>query len=213
MTSFHILDELTDDERRGVLSLAHRRAFRRHDAIFREGDPGDTVHLIDKGHVAVRVSTPRGDEATVRVLGPGDLFGELAVLDPSPRVATIVALDAVETLSLHRDVVQQLRIDHRSVDRVLLSAAHREVRRLSLTLTEAMYISVPKRLARQLQQLAALFASDELLVTQEDLAGLCGSSRQTTNQCLHDLQVAGVVALGRSKVTVLDHDQLARAAR
>jgi CRP-like cAMP-binding protein len=213
MTHFGILDELTDDQRRSLLSLAHRRKFRRHEAIFREGDPGDTVHLLDRGHVAVRVTTPAGDEATVRVLGPGDHFGELAVLDPSPRVATIVALGAVETLALHRNVVQQLRVDHRSVDRVLLTAAHREVRRLSLALSEAMYTPVPKRLARQLCNLVTLFDSDVLPVTQDDLAGLCGSTRQTTNQCLHDLQVAGIIALGRSKVTVLDNERLASAGR
>lgn len=213
MTRFGILDELTDDHHRHVLSLARRRSFRRHDAIFREGDPGDTVHLLDKGHVAVRVTTPEGDEATVRVLGPGAVFGELAVLDPGPRVATVVALDAVETLALHRDIVEQLRTDHPSVDRALLTAAHREIRRLSLALTDAMYVAVPKRLARQLRMLAGLFGSEVLPVTQDDLAGLCGSTRQTTNQCLQELQAAGVIELGRSKVTIVDAAKLDRAAR
>lgn len=103
------------------------------------------MHLIDKGHVAVRLTTPAGEVATLRILGPGDLFGELAVLDPGPRMATTVALDAVETLSLHRTVVDQLRADHTSVDRVLLTASQREVRRLSAALSEVLYTSVPTR--------------------------------------------------------------------
>lgn len=196
-----------------MLTMARRRKFRRNEAIFREGDPGDSVHLLDRGHVAIRVTTPDGEVATVRVLGPGELFGELAVLDPGPRMATTVALDAVETLSLHRSDIEELRVRHRSVDRVLLTASQREVRRLSLALTEVLHTSVATRLARHLERLSQVFDSDELPVTQDDLAGLCGTTRQTANQVLHDLQESGAISLGRAKVTVVDHELLARAAR
>ena len=63
------------------------------------------MYLLDKGHVAIRAATPQGDTATMRVLGPGHWFGEIAVLEGGPRAATVVALDATETLSLHRDVI------------------------------------------------------------------------------------------------------------
>lgn len=213
MARFDILRELSESDERAVLAMARRRKFRHNEAIFREGDPGDSVHLIDKGHVAVRLTTPAGEVATLRILGPGDLFGELAVLDPGPRMATTVALDAVETLSLHRTVVDQLRADHTSVDRVLLTAPQREVRRLSAALSEVLYTSVPTRLARHLVRLAEVFAGDVLPLTQDDLAGLCGTTRQTANQVLQELQAAGVVVLGRGKVTIVDHAHLARAAR
>ena len=213
MARFDILRELSESDERAVLAMARRRKLRHNEAIFREGDPGDSVHLIDKGHVAVRLTTPAGEVATLRILGPGDLFGELAVLDPGPRMATTVALDAVETLSLHRTVVDQLRADHTSVDRVLLTASQREVRRLSAALSEVLYTSVPTRLARHLVRLAEVFAGDVLPLTQDDLAGLCGTTRQTANQVLQELQAAGVVVLGRGKVTIVDHAHLARAAR
>ena len=213
MARFDILRELSESDERAVLAMARRRKFRHNEAIFREGDPGDSVHLIDKGHVAVRLTTPAGEVATLRILGPGDLFGALAVLDPGPRMATTVALDAVETLSLHRTVVDQLRADHTSVDRVLLTASQREVRRLSAALSEVLYTSVPTRLARHLVRLAEVFAGDVLPLTQDDLAGLCGTTRQTANQVLQELQAAGVVVLGRGKVTIVDHAHLARAAR
>ena len=167
MARFDILRELSESDERAVLAMARRRKFRHNEAIFREGDPGDSVHLIDKGHVAVRLTTPAGEVATLRILGPGDLFGELAVLDPGPRMATTVALDAVETLSLHRTVVDQLRADHTSVDRVLLTASQREVRRLSAALSEVLYTSVPTRLARHLVRLAEVFAGDVLPLTQD----------------------------------------------
>ena len=89
-----------------VLAAARRRQFSKGDTVFYEGDPGSTLHLIDRGHVAVRVLTPMGETATLRVLGPGDYFGDLAVISPAPRSATITALDAVETLSVHRGVFE-----------------------------------------------------------------------------------------------------------
>ena len=212
MARFAIFRELSDAEEAAVLALARRREFRRNEPLFHEGDPGDTVHLIDKGHVAVRVTTPLGDIATVRVIGRGGLVGEMAVLDATPRSATVVALDPVETLSMHRDVVAQARRDHPTLDRALLAAALNEVRRLSGALTEALYVPTPKRLARHLLALATLFGGD-IPLTQDDLAGLSGSTRQTVNQLLGDLQKVGAIAVSRGKVAVLDRTLLERAAR
>ena len=86
-----LLSSLTADEQMRVISQTHRRRFRKGEIIFHEGDPGDSLHLIAKGHVAVRRSTPLGDVATLLVLGPGDFFGEMALLDRGPRHATVIA--------------------------------------------------------------------------------------------------------------------------
>src|ERR1700693_5943215 len=101
---WRLLSALTADEQRQVISQTHRRRFAKGEVIFHEGDPGDTMHLIAKGHVAIRRTTPLGDVATLIVLGPGDFFGELVMVSPqSGRNATVVTLDATETLTLHRD--------------------------------------------------------------------------------------------------------------
>ena len=115
-----LLDVVSAEQRRRLLSHARRRRFKRGEVVFHEGDPGDALHLVDKGHVAVKRSTPLGDVATLLVMGPGDFFGELAVVAPGPRSATVVALDPVETLALHREVFDDLRQTHPAVDRVLI---------------------------------------------------------------------------------------------
>src|SRR4051812_31226583 len=99
---WQLLSSLADDDRRTLLTMARRRRFRRNEVIFHEGDPGDAFHLISKGRVAVRVNTPLGETATLVILGPGEYFGEMAILSPAPRNATVVALEPVETMSLHR---------------------------------------------------------------------------------------------------------------
>src|ERR1700712_2917485 len=141
-----LFDGVSPEQTRAVLQLARRRKFARGEVVFHEGDPGDTLHLIERGHVAVRITTPLGDTATLRVIGPGEHFGELAVVSPAPRNASIIALEPTETLALHRDQLNQARRNHPDVDRILLESVVHEVRRLSEALVEAMYVPVSSRL-------------------------------------------------------------------
>ena len=214
---WQILSSLDEASRRRVLGHSRRRRFRRREVIFHEGDPGDSLHLLASGHVAVRVSTPLGDVATLRVLGPGDFFGELAIISEAPRNASVVALEAAETLSLYRSDIEELRRDHRDVDRLLLAAAAAEIRRLSSQLLDALYVPVPKRLARRLVELASLYeeasAPIVLPLTQEDLAELAGTSRPTVNKVLQNLEEAGALTVSRGRVTVLDSAVLERWGR
>ena len=83
---------LSEEDRRELLRIARRRRFARNEVVFHEGDPADTLHLLDRGHVGVRTTTPLGDVALLSVLGPGEAFGEMALIDQSPRNATVVAL-------------------------------------------------------------------------------------------------------------------------
>ena len=209
-----LLDAASDAERTAVLSAARRRRFARGEVIFHEGDPGDTLHLVDKGHVAVRVSTPLGDLATQRIHGPGDFFGELAVVSPAPRNATLFALDAVETLSLHRDQIDELRDRHPQIDRVLLEATVAEVRRLSSQLLDALYLPVPKRIARRIVELAAKWPDGaEIPLTQGDIAELCGTTRSTANKILAKQEESGLITLRRGRLTILDLEGLRRSGR
>lgn len=212
-----LLDVLTEEQAREVLRIARRRKFAKGQAVFHEGDPGETLHLVDKGKVAVRITTPLGDVATLRILAPGDFFGEIALLSPGPRMASVDALEPTETLGLHRDDFDELRGRHPGVDRVLLEAAVSEVKRLSVALVDALYVPVPRRLARRLLELAAMYGSGDgpatITLTQDDLAGLCGTTRPTVNQVLMQLLDEGVVTLSRGRVTVVDRARLARIAR
>ena len=108
---FFLLAPLAPTDRQRVLTAARLRRFDRDAVIFWAGEPGNSLHLIASGHVAAQVTTPRGDIATVRILGPGEHFGELALVSPGPRSATMRALDPVETLVLGFEDFQRLRED------------------------------------------------------------------------------------------------------
>jgi CRP-like cAMP-binding protein len=213
-----LLQPLSDEERREVLQLAHRRRFKRGEVVFHEGDPGDTLQLIERGHVAMRVTTPMGDVATLNVMGPGGSFGDLALVgELGVRNSTVVALDAVEVLALHRNDFGDLRRRHRSFDEVLVVALANDVRRLSARLAEAHFLPVETRVYRRLVDLTEVFANgDETIViplTQEDLASLAGTTRPTVNVTLRSAQDDGVLRISRGRMEVLDEAMLRKRAR
>lgn len=213
-----LFDGLAVEQTRAVLGLARRRKFSRGEVVFHEGDPGDTLHLIDRGHVAVRVTTPLGDMATLRIIGPGEYFGELALVSPAPRSATITALEPTETLVLHRDQINRVRLEHPDVEQALLDLVVGEVRRLSAALLDAMFAPVPLRLARQLVGLARSYQADAqgrvvIPLTQDDLASLCGTTRPTINQLIGKLTDNKLLEVARGRVIVTDLPGLARKAR
>ncbi len=214
----HLLSSLSADERAQVLAAATARQFARGDVVVHEGEPGESLHLVRSGRLAVRVSTPAGDSATLSVLSPGDAFGELALLGGRHlRTATVVALEASETLALSRAAFDSLRRAHPAIERVLEQALARRVEVLSQALLEALYVPVDQRVVRRLVDLAATYGGEVaagspvvIPITQDDLAGMAGTTRPTTNQVLQRLADEGVLGLGRGRIELRDLPALRR---
>ncbi|GAB0103282.1 Crp/Fnr family transcriptional regulator [Nocardia sp. JMUB6875] len=219
MAEFELLEGLSPDERRQFLAACTPRRFRRRDIVCHEGDPGDCVHLILAGRLLVRVTTPLGHAATLTMLGPGEMFGEQALLSPEARrTATIVAVTDAETLTLNRVQLERLRREYPQVERFLTTSLAAQVRRLSAAVLEALYLPVETRVLRRLADLAARYgdgggAPTVIQLTQEDLASMAGTTRATANKVLRELEDQGVVRLGRGSLTVLDRARLAKRAR
>ena len=204
------------DQRRLIAGL-RRRAYRRDEVIFHQGDPADTLHLIAAGHVTVRVTLPGGEFVIVNILGPGEAFGEHALIGGSrPRTATVVALEQCETLSLSRDEFERLRTSYPGVDRFLVELLSARVDRLNGHLLEALYLPAERRVLRRLLYLCQLWAGDEqrvvIPVTQEMLASLAGTTRPTANQVLGRLAASQVVEVSRGQIVVLNRKELDRRA-
>jgi CRP/FNR family cyclic AMP-dependent transcriptional regulator len=200
-----------------LLSIARRRTFRRGEVVFHMGDPADTLHLIASGRFAVRVQTALSDVVILTVLGPGQLFGELALLQPDARrSATVEALEPGETRSVHRPDFEELRRRHPQVSEVLIAILAGQVQRLSRQLLEALHLPADTRVLRRVSELAELYGPGDGEVTiplrQEDLAGLAGTSRATVNRVLREEEERGTVRLGRGRLVVLDRAALARRA-
>lgn len=216
---WQILEGVPEEDVQRVLDMARRRTFRKGEIVFHEGDPGDTLHLVRSGRFAVKVSTQYADEAILAVLRAGDIFGELALLSPgAPRSATVVALEAGETMSVHQLDFGRLRREQPGVGDVLISVLSAQVRRLSRHLLEALYTPADTRVRRRVLELVEIYTGDDpslpvtIPLTQDDLADLAGTSRATVNRVLREDEARGIVELGRGRTLVIDRAGLTKWA-
>jgi CRP/FNR family cyclic AMP-dependent transcriptional regulator len=208
-----LLEGVSEEELRRTLEMARTRTFERDEVIFHEGDPADSVHLIERGRVAVRATTRHGQRATLSVLGPGEAFGELALLGSvARRSATIVAIEPVVTQSIYEADFQRLRRQYPQVADVLIALLSEHVRRLSSQLLDALFLPAESRVRKRLLELAESYEERDgetvIPLRQEDLADLAGTSRATVNRVLREEARRGTVRLTRGRTIVLDRKEL-----
>jgi CRP/FNR family transcriptional regulator, cyclic AMP receptor protein len=213
-----VLEGVPDEEVRRLLSVARRRTFARNEVVFHQGDPAEAMHVVWNGRFAVRIRSAIGDATTVAILGPGEAFGELALLDDdSERSATVVALERAETRSIARSDFTKLRSEQPQVNELLLRLLARRLRRTNDLLAEALYLPADVRVLRRIRELAELYGPGEgagvIPLTQEEIAELAGTSRATVNRVLRAEERAGSIELTRGRTTVLDPHRLGSSAR
>jgi CRP/FNR family transcriptional regulator, cyclic AMP receptor protein len=222
VTSEHVkptfLSVVSREASQWIHSVSSRRRFKRGEVIFHQGDPGDTVHFINRGHVAIRMTTPVGDVATLAVLGPDEFFGEQALLSPDHRrTATASAVEHAETQSLRREQFDELRLAQPAVDQFLIDMLAGQVRRLSSQLQEALYVSAEKRVLRRTSEMAQSYAGSErptiIPLTQDDIASMAGTSRPTANRVLKAAEADGLLVVARARIEVADAEMLAARCR
>jgi CRP/FNR family transcriptional regulator, cyclic AMP receptor protein len=216
---WRLLEGVPPEDVRQLLQVARRRTFRRGEVVVHQNDPADSMHLVVKGRFAIRVTTPLGEQATVAVSGPGDMFGEIALLGPDHRrSATVEALEEAETLCVHESDFTRVRSEHPNVTEVMVGFLANEVRAMNERLLEALYVPAERRVLRRVSELTRVYPGrgdgpSEIPLTQETLAGMAGTSRATVNAVLRDAQERGLVELSRGSIRVVDREGLARRAR
>ncbi|MBA3382909.1 MAG: Crp/Fnr family transcriptional regulator [Actinobacteria bacterium] len=218
MVEWPLLSDLAPANVRELLSIARRRTFDKGEIVFHRDDPAESLHLIARGRFAARIGTSAGGSVLLDVLGPGQAFGELALLLPGERrSATVSALEDGETRSVFRDDFARLQRSHPGVKDVLLRLLAEQVRRTSDRIVEAHHVDADTRVRRRLCELAESYGSGDgepvVPLTQEDLAAIAGTSRATVNRVLREEEKRGTVALKRGHVRVLDVQNILHRCR
>ena len=214
---FSRLDDAT--MARCIESLRSRR-YRRNETIFHQGDPGDSLYVIDSGSVKIVLPDPEGEAgAIIATLSAGDFFGELALLDGENHSATAIALETTEALVLRRDAFDRLVDEDPSLRRALFAGLAGELRRLTYHVGELHFLDLPGRLARRIVRTAREADADahgEIRLSwpfsQSELAAMIGGTRQTVNRLLADFAAEGLIRIEKETLIVPDLDRLERAA-
>jgi CRP-like cAMP-binding protein len=212
---WRLLSDVSAEDVRLLVSVARRRRFQRGEVVFHRHDPGDSLHLIVSGRFAVRVMTPLGDMVWIAVRGPGENFGEMALVeDDARRSATVSALEDAETFAVRKPEFDGLRHRYPGIDRVLIAFLAGEVRMLDERLLEALYLSADRRLLHRLHELSKIYRQPDgsavIPLTQEELAEFAGTARATVNRVLREEQARGTLELQRGQTRILNADELAQ---
>lgn len=197
------------------------RRFRRGEVIFHIGDPGDALFVIVSGDVKISLPSETGDEAILATLRPGDVFGELALLDGAPRSASATALGPTETVVLPRDRFRELLATEAGFRDALLASIAGELRRLTHHVEELHFLDITGRLAARLVRLAEEGGTPmpdgaiqlRANLTQADLAAMVGCTRQSVNKLLGQFTDNGLVRLERDGIVVADLAGLTATSR
>jgi CRP/FNR family cyclic AMP-dependent transcriptional regulator len=193
-----------------------RRSVRRGATIFAKGDPGSGLMAVLWGSVKISVPTADGREAVLNIINPGEIFGEIALLDGRPRTADAVAMDDCELMVIERrDFIPFLRGEP-DIALKFIEILCARIRRTSEQVEDVMYLSFPGRLAKTLLQLTggidASAAHRNVRITQRELSNIIGMSRESTNKQLRAWEERKWVELQRGGIAVLDANALIRLA-
>jgi CRP/FNR family cyclic AMP-dependent transcriptional regulator len=197
----------------------HSIEFPRGHRVFVEGEPGDRLYIIISGKVKIGRRSPDGHENLLTIAGPSDMFGELSLFDPGPRKSNATTITEVRAVSMDRETLRAWVADRPDTAEQLLRVLARQHRHATNNLADLIFTDVPGRIARQLLQLAHRFGTHEhgaLRVThdltQEEIAQLVGSSRETVNKTLSDFARRGWIRLDGKSVLISDTERLAHRA-
>jgi CRP/FNR family cyclic AMP-dependent transcriptional regulator len=214
---FPMLHTLSDEQLRAVEQVARYFEAPRGEAIYTAGDPSDSVFLLKSGVIRMVVNEPGRPDAILAFLFPGDVFGELAVVDESPRDHAAVAHEDVVLCAVAREDLLRMMRDLPSFGYEITKAIGSHLRSFRTRVADLLYQSAPARVARALLLLAessGIRDADGILVpvrlSQSDLAHLTGLSRETVNAVMQEFREHGLAEHSSHSIRVRQPDALAR---
>ena len=202
---------LGEEAIRAIAGLCTKRQLESGEMLFQKGDKGDALYGVRRGRIRIETGTASGGRLALNVLGPGDLFGEIALFDGQPRTADAIAAEPSELFTVRRsDFLGYLEREPRVTLRLLELLCQR-IRWVSDRMEEAVLMPLHARLARRLCALADDFGS-EVHISQEELGVYVGAARESVNRQLQEWRRAGIIELRRGRISLIDMDRLTAAA-
>ena len=216
LKSATIFAGLPDDALARLEAHCVSRTYQRNQYLWYQGDDGARLVVVASGLVKVVLSSAQGDEVVLTTLGPGAIIGELAVLDGSPRSASVVAAEPTTVVLLSRATVLELLNRHPSVLDALLRSLGNLIRRLTEQAGDLVFLDLAGRVAKLLLHLAEAHGAGstvlDLGLSQSDLAAMVGATRPAVNRVLQNLATRGVIEVDGQRIVLINIAELRRRA-
>ena len=199
-----------DEKRLGVLvPMMMRTSFSRNETIIGAGDPTDSLYIVISGRLKVLMSDEQGREVILAILGTGEFFGEMGLLDDSPRSASVVTLESCELLSISKTDFKRCLAENSDLSLMVMRGLVRRLREADQKIGSLALMDVYGRVARLLLEMAEDVGGEKMVVkklSKQDIAKMIGASREMVSRVMKDLELGGYIeARGRSLVL---HDNI-----
>jgi CRP-like cAMP-binding protein len=202
-----LLRHLEVDARRRIVGCARNRRYAAGETVFLKGSAGTGMMTVLSGRVRISALSRQGKEIVLNVIEPGEVFGEIALLDGKERSADATALTDCEVLVLERrDVFAYLEANPKACLK-LIEVLCQRLRRTTEQFEDHFFLQLPHRLAKTLVRLTT-DDHDTVRLSQRELANLVGGTRESTNKHLNEWKRDGFIAIEDSAITVLDRGAL-----
>ncbi|MBI3965331.1 MAG: Crp/Fnr family transcriptional regulator [Chloroflexi bacterium] len=215
-----IVSALDEADIAALEKLARRRRYKRGEVIFHRDDEGTTFYTVLSGWVRIYTSSDSGDEVTLALLGTGEFFGELSLLDGEPRSATAQAVEDCETLVLHRTDLHAFLESRPKAAIAMLGVLSQRLRRTDQLVEDAAFLDIPARLAKRILELVESHGIQtpagwqiDARFTHADLAAMVGSTRVSITKALKQYSDAGYITIDDRHIVVRKMEALRRRAR
>lgn len=210
-----LFNGLNREELQAFADVTRERSYPRGSVILFENDPGDSLFVVRSGRVKVVLIGEDGREVILGVLGVGEYFGEMALIDASPRSAHVIAMDDAALIVLRREDFRRRVESNPSVAWSLLSELSRRLRRADEKIGGLVLLDVPGRIARLLLDMADEAGANtiEKSLTHQTIAQMIGASRETVSRAMKDFQDAGWISVERRRISLSNRDALEHRAQ
>jgi CRP/FNR family cyclic AMP-dependent transcriptional regulator len=219
LTNVPLFQGLGLEELDALIPVTRTVSLTKREELFHKGDEGAQVYVVIRGKLKVLTTSDSGDDVVFSILGPGEVFGEIALLGGTPRTATVTAIDPCELLIIdRRDFLSFLR-GHPEVAIKLLEVLAQRMKRVSEFVEDTLFLNLPLRLAKKLLSLARAYGRPhaeglrlDLKLSQEEWGDLVGTTRESINKQLRAWTDEGLITIDRGYIVIHNRRELEKLA-
>ncbi|MEX0638039.1 MAG: cyclic nucleotide-binding domain-containing protein [Burkholderiales bacterium] len=208
LRSVPLFSSVPEEQLRLLTTLVTRRSSTRGSIIMTAGDPTDSLYIILSGRLKVMMSDADGKEVILSILGPGEFFGEMGLIDDKPRSASVVAIEPCELLAITRRDFRKCMTDNAEMAMAVMRGLVRRLREADRKIGSLALLDVYGRVARLLLDMSETVDGQKMVtkrLPKQDIAKMIGASREMVSRVMKDLQVGGFIEMRGSTILLRDN--------
>ena len=207
LKSVPLFASFPDDQLRTLVSVVTRRSAPRSSVIMAAGDPIDSLYIVISGRLKVMMGDADGKEVILSLIGPGEFFGEMGLIDESPRSASVVAIEACELLSISKRDFRKCLQENFEMAMTVMRGLVRRLREADRKIGSLALLDVYGRVARLLLDMSENVNGQKVVtkrLPKQDIAKMIGASREMVSRVMKDLQMGGYIEMRGSTILLRD---------